>query len=207
MGVRGLKSIGGNSSQNLFFGSLDGKVIRYNGTTWNVDTLYLGLSVEAVGGDDARVFALGTTWKGALDDSVMCFTRTSGRWTLFDMQYVTQWLGSSRFGLPCVYSPAAGVIYSTGDLSIFRWEGEKWIKVFSPFASVLGMSGSPASLLAVGWNGKPLVYHWDGRSWDEIKLPEGLLPAEVLLYGVWTNGREAFVVGNNGAVSYVLHGK
>jgi len=66
----------------------------------------------------------------------------------------------------------------------------------------------PNNIIAAGRNAEgPLVYHWDGNNWLEIKLPEGLVPTEVLLYDVWTNGREAFIVGNNGAVTYVLHGK
>ncbi len=208
MGVRGLKSLGGSSSQNLFLGSMDGKVIRFDGSKWSIDTLYLGLSVQDIGGDERQVFAVGNTWKGTLDDSVMCFTRTTGSWQLIDIQLLNQHLFVPRFGSSNVYSPAVGIYYSAGALGIFRWKGGKWVKVFSPVASVLGMSGSsPTNLLAVGWNAKPFVYHWDGVSWEEIRVPEGIVPDDVLLFGVWMDSREAYIVGNNGAVSYVLHGR
>jgi hypothetical protein len=207
MGVRGLKSLGGSSTQNLFFGSRDGKVIRYNGV-WSIDTLYLGLSVRDIGGDEERVFAVGNTFRGALDDSVMCFMRVSNSWQLIDLQLLTQYSAVPRFGASNVYSPAPGDYYSAGELGIFHWQETRWVKVFSPIAVVLGLAGSSASILAVGRNNDgPVIYHWDGASWEEIKLPEGIVPDNVLLFGVWTNGKEAFIVGNNGAVSYVLHGK
>jgi hypothetical protein len=208
MGVRGLKSIWGSSSQNLFFASRDGKVIHFDGTKWNVDTLHLGLSIRDLGGDETQVFGVGNTWNGVLNDSIMCFLRTSDGWRLIDLQLLTEHTSVPRFGSSAVYSPASGIYYSCGYLGVFRWEANRWMRVFSPVASPIGMGGSSSTnILAVGWRDGPVIYHWDGASWDEIKLLEGLIPANVELYGVWTNGREAFIVGNNGAVTYVLHGK
>jgi hypothetical protein len=106
MGVRGLKSLGGNSSRDLFFGSRDGKIIRYNGASWSVDTLYLGLSVRDVGGDGTTIFAVGNTFRGALDDSVMCFQRNDSVWRLIDVQLSTQYSAVPRFGASNVYTPA-----------------------------------------------------------------------------------------------------
>jgi hypothetical protein len=208
MGVRGLKSIGGTSSRSLYVGSRDGRVLRYNGVSWSVDTLYLGLSLVDIEGDDTQAFAVGNTWRGALDDSIMCFRKSLNTWQLIDIQIETNYSSSPRFGSNGLYSPQAGIFYSCGYLGVFRWEANKWVKVFSPIASLIGIEGnSPTNILTVGWRDGPVAYHWDGVSWEDLKLPHGLIPQDVALYDVWTNGKEAFIVGNNGAVSYVLHGK
>lgn len=208
MGARALKSMGGNSPQNLYFGSVDGKVIHYDGIKWSIDTLYLNLSINAIGGDEARAFAIGNTWKGVLNDSVMCFTKTTNGWSLYDIQLVTDHSIDPHFGLLSLYSPSPGIFYSCDYRGIFLWQTTKWVKVFNLVGTIIGLGGSGANnILGVGWRDGPLVYHWDGANWDEIKLPQGLLPNDVELYNAWTNGREAFIVGNNGGVSYILHGK
>jgi hypothetical protein len=208
MGTRGLKSVWGSSSQNLYFGSRDGKVIRFDGARWNIDTLYLGLSMKAIGGDETRVFAMGNTWKGALDDSAMCFMRTSGGWKMLDVQLWTQHASAPRFGSALVYSPAPGSYYSASGSNIFRWQVDRWIKAFSLPCAIGALSGTgEASMLTVGWRDGPAVYHWDGAYWADIKFSSGLLPSYLELLDVWTNGSEAFVIGNDGGVSYVLRGK
>jgi hypothetical protein len=208
MGSRGLKSVWGTSSQNMFFGSKDGRLIHYDGVEWSVDTLYLGLSITAIGGDEAQVFAVGNTWKGTLDDSVMCFIRNGTQWSLLNMQYLPQHSSYPRFGSYCIYTPAPGVYYSSGAFGIFRWEADKWVEVYSTRATIIRIGGTgPDNILAVGWQEGPVIFHWDGTAWEQIALPDGLAPSDVALYGVWTNGREAFIVGNNYGVSYVLHGK
>lgn len=204
LGVRGLKSVGGISSQELFFGSYDGRVISFNNNTWVVDTLYPGLWLTDIS-NGAQVFAVGNTVESGLNDSVMCFKRTGNDWELVDLQMETE---SPQFGQSAIYSPAPSLYYSCGYLGVFRWENDRWVKVFSAVASLFGLGGnSPSNILAVGWEDKPVMYHWDGTRWDEIVLPQGLVPGNVELYAVWTDGKEAFIVGGDGAVSYILHGK
>jgi len=208
MGSRGLKSVWGTSSQNMFFGSSDGRVIHYDGIKWSVDTLYPGLFISAIGGDERQMFAVGNTWKGTLDDSVLCFVRNGTQWSLLDMQYRSQHSSDPRFGLYAVYTPAPGVYYSCAAFAIFQWETDRWVQVYSTRATIIRMGGTgPDNILAVGWQEGPVIFHWDGSTWEQIALPDGLVPSDVALYGVWTNGREAFAIGNNYGVSYVLHGK
>ncbi len=208
MGTRGLKSVWGSSSRNLFFGSRDGKVIRFDGSRWSIDTLYLGLSMKAIGGDETKLFAMGNTWRGAQDDSVMCFTLTPTGWRMLDMQLWNQFAFSPRFGAALIYCPLSGVYYTAAFSSIFRWQADAWVKVHDfPFA-IDGLSGtSEMNMFAVGWRNGPSMYQWDGTDWQEIALPSSFQASDMELFDVWTDGREAFVVGNNGGVSCVLHGK
>lgn len=165
MGVRGLRAVWGTSSRNLFFGSRDGKVIGSDGMSWSVDTLYLGLSINAIGGDEARAFTVGNTWKGTLDDSVMCFVRNEKSWSVLDVQFRTQSDVAPRFGVSSVYSPVSGMYYSSGFSAIFRWQTDKWVKVFSLPAEFVRLSGTgDNNILAVGWRDGPFIEHWDGAT-------------------------------------------
>ena len=203
MSIRALRSAWGTSSQNLYFGSRDGKIIHFDGSNWSVDTLHLGLSIEALGGDNENVFALGTT-----SDTIMFFKRTAGTWQLIDKQSEGEHEFNPRFGLYAIYSTSSGVHYSSS-YGILRWENDAWKEVLGGLVLITGIYGtSPNNILAAGRNIEgPAIYHWDGVSWEEINLPEGILPEDVLLLGIWTDGREAFIVGNIGGMSYVLHGK
>jgi hypothetical protein len=208
MGVRGLKSMCGISPSDLYFGSNDGRVLHCNGPFWTVDTLYVGLSVKAIGGDASRVFAMANSWRGSLDDSVFCFTKDTAQWRLVDAQSFNNQYVAPRFGLSSVFCPAPGTYYSSTYTGVFQWRAGSWVKVLTVNGFISSLAGSADNILAVGGgSGGPLVYHWDGKDWGEIKLKPELLPTGVMLYSAWTNGREAFIVGNDGDVTYVLHGK
>lgn len=142
MRMRGLKSLWGSSAQNLFFGSRDGKVLRFNGVGWQIDTLYLGLSLRDIGGSDSHIFAVGNTFKGATDDSVMNFMRVSNTWQLIDTQLLDQHAFSPRFGNLNVYSPSPEVYYSAGNSGIFLWSGSAWNKISGISATIVGMGGA-----------------------------------------------------------------
>lgn len=203
-----LQTVWGGSRENVVMGSVDGKVIQFDGRAWKARVLYPGLSINDFGGDATRTFAIGNTWKGALDDSVICFMRTGDAWAVVNAQIRAQNFSQPTFGSVALYSPASGIHYSCGYMGVFQWLGENWIKVFSPIASLNGMAGSSSTnMLAVGSDASgPTAYHCDGSVWNEIKLPSGLIPNDVAFYGVWMTANEAFIVGNNGSVSYVVHG-
>lgn len=204
LGVRALRSAWGTSSQNLYFGSRDGKIIHFNGSTWSVDTLHLGLSVTALGGDDENVFAFGTT-----GNTIMAFKRSKdGAWQLLDQQPEGEHDFDPRFGLYSIYTASRSVYYSSS-AGVFRWENNKWEKIFGGLVVLTAINGTgPSNIFAVGRNTRgPAMYHWDGTTWEKINLPEGIVPEDVLLYGIWTDGKEAFSVGNIAGKSYVLHGR
>ncbi len=206
--VRGLKSIWGTSSTNLYFGSTNGTVLHLEDAKWRLDTTYLGLSVHRIGGDQTRIFAFGNTARGRSDDSVMCFTKTTGGWNLVDMQLRDHFFLNPRFGLFGICTPATGQYYSTS-FGIFQWNGTQWQKVLKTEATIYGVTGlGDSNLIAVGEDAQgPLIYHWDGTNWANVNLPNGLLSKSTGITSVWTNGVEAFAVANDGSQSYVIHGK
>jgi hypothetical protein len=48
------------------------------------------------------------------------------------------------------------------------------------------------------------LYHYDGSDWRKINLP---VSDEVAFYDIWTDGREAFIVGHDGNRTFIAHGK
>ncbi len=209
MGARRLQSAWGSSRENVLMGSVDGKVIQFDRGSWRVETMYPGLSINDFEGDATRTFAIGNTWKGTRNDSDVFLMRTQSTWEIVSAQIISQQLSQPLFGSNALYSPAPGIHYSCGYVGVFQLVGDRWVKVFSPIASLNGMGGSSSTnMLVVGWRDSgPTVYQWDGTVWDEIKLPVGLVPSDVSLCDVWMTGKEAFIVGNNGSTTYVLHGR
>jgi hypothetical protein len=59
-------------------------------------------------------------------------------------------------------------------------------------------------MFAVGDFGN--VFHYNGIDWFQY---EGLKDLNVVYSGIWTNGKEAFIVGytNDGGKTVILHGK
>jgi hypothetical protein len=62
---------------------------------------------------------------------------------------------------------------------------------------------SPDNLYVVGHSGQ--VWHYNATNWHQFEQFEA---ADVPTYtGIWTDGREVFIVGHNTHDTLVLHGK
>ena len=80
------------------------------------------------------------------------------------------------------------------------------MKIMQSQAALVGIGGSdPNNVMVVGWG--PTIWHWNGLNWQRLSSAEGLLETSVVLWGVWTDGSEAFIVGDDGSRAYVLHGR
>jgi hypothetical protein len=202
MGVARLRCVWGTSSSNIYCGSQDGKIMHFDGSSWAVQILYPRLSFNAIGGDRDRIFATGNTYKGTIDDSTLCFSKTSGDWTLVYVSSTTRIIAA-------FYSPIRNTYYAAG-YGLYQWTGERWQQLPLPFdAWFLGVTGTgPDNVLALGhFYPASFVYHWNGIDWTQISFDQNLLPSGVGLYAAWTDGREAFIVGNNSITSFVLRGR
>lgn len=210
MGARGLYSIWGTSPENMYCGSNDGKILRYNGFQWSIDTLHTGLfSVNTIGGDESLQFAFGNTWAGNVDDTVTWFINRGANW---DRKLIQHWSGFSvfpQFGLQSFFSPGPGEYLSGTFHAIFRFNGSDWDRVLSDDGgSFIGMHGSRSSnIFAVGRKSGAMVYHFDGSAWEQIPSIASLLPDNVGLQDVVVFENEVFAVGTNNVTSFVLHGK
>lgn len=86
--------------------------------------------------------------------------------------------------------------------SVFKLISGKWEEIFSgPNAGPVA-GPSENNLFSVGFNGT--VYHYNGKDWYQFKQFQS---PEYSFGAVWFDGKEVFVVGNNGRKSLILHGK
>lgn len=95
-----------------------------------------------------------------------------------------------------------GIIYSSSANGVYVKNGKDWTKVLDD-GWVRFMGGNDVNnLFAVG--GLETIYWYNGSVWKRITVPD---IGDTPLYGVWTDGKETFIVGNDGTRTYILHGK
>ena len=108
-----------------------------------------------------------------------------------------------RFGTRAVWSLLA-VVYTVGD-GLYRKNLSAWNMLIPSSGSgdLSAVNGAVNSSLFVVGDGSAVFQV--GPS-DFYRYPAMTDPG-VKYTGVWTNGREAFIVGSDGKKTYVLHGK
>ena len=86
---------------------------------------------------------------------------------------------------------------------MFRLDGSSWTNILqsqSNFSYIGGISDE--SIFVAGTLGE--VWHYNGKDWFQYKE---LLNPDITYSGVWTDGKEVFIVGYDLPYSFVFHGK
>ena len=201
---RGIFGIWGSSSTNVYAVGRQGVVLHCDGAKWSTQLLSPPAALGAFGGDASRLFVGGSIQAGGLDTLVV-FTNSGSGWQLIGKQYLGDYYQSPSFGTLDFYSPAAGVYYSVG-LGVFRWQGIRWEKVLPSEIFLNDVYGTgPNNIFVTGQFGK--AYHWNGSDWALLSLPFDKIPSDIWLTGVWSDGKEAFICGEDGFQTFILHGK
>jgi hypothetical protein len=200
-----LQGVWGMYNSEMWAVGVLGTLIRYTGLTW-VQSVPVGTSTfNAVGGVDAvDVYALSSGTGTGVHDTTFrnLWHWNGGVWSVVDS--FPQVSGQpARFGVRTVWSLLA-ITYTSGE-GFFRRDGTGWDLIVPATGSgyLNGVYGTVSnSLFVVGDGGA--MFHVGAEDW--YRYPP-LAGTAVNFQGVWTDGREAFVVGNDGIRSYVLHGK
>lgn len=178
-----LNAIWGFSSQDIWAGGDDGKIIHYNGTVWEsvpsgVPTQQ-GRHLNAIWGSSPT-----DVWAGGYMDSMTHFNGT-------DWVYSPTVVGLAHFGL---HGTSSSNIWTVGGYGVdggsSRWDGAQWSPKTTFSTNALGVWGSAANdVWAVGLDG--FMSHYDGQTWTKI-------PAVVSnrLDGVWGSSKsDVWAVG------------
>jgi hypothetical protein len=182
-----------------------GTLMQFISLTWIPATPAPTGSFTAVGGVSSNdVYALSSRPDAGVPDTTFRYLWhwNGGVWSIADS--FPQVAGHlDRFGTRSVWSLLA-VTY-TGGQGLFRRDGSSWDMLVPAAGSgylnaVYGTVNS--SLFAVG-DGSG-VFHVNPAGW--YRYPQ-FADAAINYDGVWTDGREVFVVGNDGRQTYILHGK
>jgi len=207
-----LISIWGTSKSDLWVGGVDGVIGHFDGSTWTqrlLDSNLAGLkypmqitSIAGFSSNDVYAAAYRPDQVSPVDSTAVYLYHFNGQqWNKTDSTIES--IGSSlEFGT--ILCAVQSALYSAGGV-VSRKEGNRWIRILDDDYVVRIGGNRTNNLFAVG--GQETVYHYNGVDW---KRYEQFKDPTVFNTGVWTDGREAFVVGttfNSPSKTIVLHGK
>jgi len=209
---RVLSSVWGNSSRDLWFGGINGTLFHYGGVVAmrdsvplpiprEADPFYNFYSITGRSASEAYMLLYAPPFKTG-GDRYYVFSRQANAWTVMDSI-----LYSRR---TAVWMSPSGTLYAIGD-GVYKRVGTTWQTMQLDALRSIGIFGiGDDNLFVVGRSGAALfgeVYHYNGRDWFQVESAR--LP-KTPYYGVWTDGREAFVVGVTNDFpqkTIILHGK
>jgi hypothetical protein len=210
---RALLSVGGSSPADVWIGGLNAVLFHYNGTTVQKDSLPLFIPMEqeppygiySIAGnsrDNVYLLLYAPLLNGFSRNYL--FQHEAGGWIVVD----------STFGaFARIWMSPAGKLYSVGYGVCVR-EAGRWTQILdSQFTSnaIYGLRDDDLFVVggqesAGGIRGK--VLHYNGVDWFDFG---DLSPNNVGYTGIWTDGREVFIVGQTHLgypqKTIILHGK
>ncbi len=207
---RGLLSIWGRSPNDILIGGLDGYLARYNGNQfardslpYSFDSTGMNIQVNQITGDNSAMHLVLSVAPDTLFNPIFYFYERSGpQWEIRD----------SSYEFARIFIDPAGTLYRYGYEGVQRRQGPNWVSTLTGLTvGRNGMAASSSSNMFVAGSAGPSpagrVYHYDGTDWYEYAQ---LRLADVSFQAVWTDGREAFVIGwtsGSPMKTVVLHGK
>lgn len=197
---RSLLDVWGISPTDVWAGGMEGTLYHFDGVTWMQVAYPNNFSINSICGFSSKdIYALAYLYVQPVN-SYSVFDHFDGTsWTRLDSTYP----GQKRFGEADVWALAPNRLFSVGD-GVFERKGNRWENVLSTSQVIRRIRGTgPNNMFAVG---RGMVYHYNGIDWF---LYTQSSDASILYSGVWTDGREVFVVGytSGGYKTVVLHGK
>ncbi len=207
---RGLLTIFGRSPSEIWIGGLEGYLARYDGNQFARDSLRytfdstrMNIQVNQITGDNSAAHLVLSASPDTLFNPIFYFYERSGlQWEIRD----------SSYEFARIFIDPAGTVYRYGYDGVQRRQGSSWVSTLSGVTvGRNGMAASSSSNMFVAGNAGPSpagrVYHYNGTDWFEYAQ---LRLANVSFQAVWTDGREAFVIGwtsGSPMKTVVLHGK
>jgi hypothetical protein len=197
---RMLLSIHGTTPNNIWSGGICGTLYKYNGYNWSKLEYPDSFSINSI-----ISVSLNEIYLLAYLD-----TQPINSYSVFDYSNSLKWFRldstergwiNSQFGIANLFYDSNKRLYSVG-YGIFERTGNSWKKIVNSDLSIRRISGNSANnLFAVGQSG---IYHYNGTDWYKYTQ---FFDTSIIWSGVWTDGSEVFIVGNNGQKTFILHGK
>ena len=206
-----LEDVWGSSPDDIWFVGLNGTLFHWDGVSVEKDSLpmyippdarpYYNLSITGASHEEVYLLLHAVRkLEERIYENYYMFKRECESWAILD----------STYDYLCdIWMSPSGTLYTIGT-QIFLYDGTGFIPFFQGYSTIFYMYGlSDENMFAVG---KPnTVYHYNGNDWylfNELQLPD------LSWYsGIWTDGREAFIIGRTSGYSgstlktIILHGK
>jgi hypothetical protein len=202
---RMLLSIAG-ASPNSVWASGWNALYRYNGTTvehfpiWMPEKDMFLNTIAVIAENDVYMLGTERNMSQPNDTTIYYLYHFNGNnWSILDSYVETS--NSPAPGFGTILCTVDNKLYSVW-VGIYEWNGAGWTKLLNDewIYKVGGVSST--NFFACG--GMATLYHYNGSDWKRITLP---LSTDVAFYGIWTDGREAFIVGHDGNRTFIAHGK
>lgn len=201
-GASYLQAVWGSSPVDVWAGGTHGSLFHYDGSAWEKypmpDSIWFA-SIAGKSSNEGYAIAYAIGEFGL--NTYYCLTWNGDQW------HVQEWFKESiseedKFGSNNVIL-LDGVLFSVGS-GVYEKSQAGWQRIYGGrFTGFRDLCGSDKnSFFAVGNYG--LIVNYNGVDWK----PMAPVNTVDIHYGsCWTDGREVFIVGNDGTKSYVLHGK
>jgi len=193
------------SKNEIYFGGDSGRVINYDGVTFNVMQLDSKLEATGIGGNNSYIYLGAASYVNTLWDSVYLYRYDGNGWSWFAAQAVTELNSNAKFGFRKSYHSPDGKFYNVG-YGIFSLVEDVITNEYKTSHSLIGINGSSSNnILVVGADQR--ILHWNGINWGNIYTPTIDGTWSINFYDVWTNGKVIFIIGNDSYRSYFFKGK
>jgi hypothetical protein len=202
----GLQSIWGRSATDFWVGGADAFLAHYNGSQFTRDSVPYTFvrdstqnsQITQIIGDASRTYlVMGNAPYTIFFPIFYFYERVGSQWVARD----------SSYDFARLFISPQGPLYRVGRGGVQRQTGNIWTTVLGEFAAVQMAGSAEDNVFAVGYEAQGRVYHYNGSDWFEFVR---LRLENVIFYAVWTDGKEAFVIGNTSTLpmkTVVLHGK
>ncbi len=202
-----LIDIGGSGPDDIWATGAN-TVFHFDGISWHKAPVPIPpqgvrfISVIGVSTDDAYMVGYRNDVVQPADTNAYFLYHFDGiSWSVKDSIVQTAYspLAPVRFGVK-LFS-VKGVAFSSGNNVVFRREDNSWANIFQASGVWIVGGDDVDNLYALGGYGT--IYYFNGSDWESVTIPY----VSTTLYGVWTNGKQVFIVGNDGFKTYVFHGE
>ncbi|MCK5075239.1 MAG: hypothetical protein KAR38_02635, partial [Calditrichia bacterium] len=190
----GLNSMSGDYSGYLWAGGAFGALFRYDGVSWQPDSIEYETEwdyhIFDIAGNGVYGYYLITMTNledenGSGYNFSHLFNYMNDKWTKIDSSlswdYTKLWM-----------SPSGNLYVAGSDLYILEGNSLKSIEDKGIFISIYGLSDNDI-FLTKSYYAEGYVYHYNGHDFYEFKE---LYNPNVFYSDVWTDGKEVFVVGD-----------
>jgi hypothetical protein len=153
-----------------------------------------------------QAYVLGSTQENSSAKTTDYFFQlVAGKWSMVDSALIQPGLVENKWGDSKLWMSNSHALYSVG-AGVYRWNGSSWARIYSSETSLAGIFGtSDENIFVVGPFGTLLQYNGsDWFSFSQLQDPNAVYT------GVWTNGKEVFVVGFTASYpqkTLILHGQ
>jgi hypothetical protein len=203
-------TIWGSSPSDIWASGSQRTLFHFNGSSWEKKRLPAAFpphppsSLNSISGFSSQeAYMLGfNDDQSIVQNTYYFFKLQSGEWTILDSAKVGGGKLEVKWGYSQLWHSPWNVLYSVG-AGCFKWNGSRWEQLLNTSTLMMDVYGSSESnLFMVGHFGQ--LWHYNGSDWLKLANIEF---KDSIYRAVWTDGKEAFVIGSNGRVTLVLHGK